>query len=122
MKRQMEQLLNFAWLVLRLMPALIWWAVAVGIGCFLNLLLLKEIWPNTPQAEYVLVGLMAVCALLVPWLAGKTANRVAQTLQHQGSTWYWLWRLLMVGSFAVAAVITLLAGVLMMVFVAKSSF
>lgn len=110
----MERLLNFTGLVLRLVPVLFWWAVAVGIGCFLNLLLLEEVWPNTPRAEPVLVVLMASCALLVPWLVARTANRIAQMLNLEGSRWCWLWRLITIVSLCGATLSSIIVGVLLL--------
>ncbi|ALD20632.1 hypothetical protein [Hymenobacter sp. DG25A] len=110
----MERLLNFAGRVLRLVPVLLWWAVVVGIGCFLNLLLLKEVWPNTPRAEPVLVVLLAICAFLVPWLVAQTANRIAKILSLQGSLWCWLWRLITIVSLCGATLSTIIVGVLLL--------
>ncbi|UYZ63188.1 hypothetical protein [Hymenobacter weizhouensis] len=85
----LEQLLGFlCYTVLPAVPRGLWLAGSGALFSCINLLLLEEVWPNTPKAEPVFSTAFVLCAVPVPWLLGFTTYRVAAALQN------WKWRML----------------------------
>jgi hypothetical protein len=97
----MNALLNFLGLALRVAPPLLWWAMGGLVFSGLNIALHHELWPNTPVARPIFSSLLLACALLMPWLAARTAWGLADAV----NSYFWkaVWRFMAVAGYVGAA-------------------
>lgn len=106
----LEQLLGFlCYTVLRAVPRGLWVAGGGVLFSFVNLLSIREVWPNTPKAGEVFMILLTGSGMALPWLLGRTARRIAREVH--GSGWRLLWQLIYLCCYA-AAVLLLLPGLI----------
>ncbi|WP_143436376.1 hypothetical protein [Hymenobacter crusticola] len=101
------QLADFLLLVLQLVPTVLWWLLATLVFAVVNLIFIKEVWPNTPKAEYFLVGMLSTSLLLLVWMASSMAWRIANHVKT--NSWSVAWRLAAVLGFLGATGITAMA-------------
>ena len=117
----LEQLLSFlCYTVLPAVPRSLWLAGSGAVFSLCNLAALQEVWPNTPKAGEVFIVLFAVSGMVLPWLVGRTARRVAA--QVQGRWWRLLWQLAYLGCYAGAVLLLLPESIAVFVFLTEFVF
>ncbi|MBC6610640.1 hypothetical protein H8B15_06885 [Hymenobacter sp. BT507] len=75
----------------RLIPALLWWALAGLVFAGLNLALQDEVWPNTPAAAPAAELLALSCLPVAQWGMIITLERIRRTVRH--TFWWACWSL-----------------------------
>ncbi|GAB3834748.1 hypothetical protein [Hymenobacter jeollabukensis] len=100
----LTELMNLAWLAVRLAPRLLWWLLAGLLLAALNQIFRTELWPNTPGAEPFFKLVALCCGLPLPWLLARTAQRLGRQLRG----WFWrlFWRLAAVAGYVGAFIIS----------------
>ncbi|WP_324676183.1 hypothetical protein [Hymenobacter sp. GOD-10R] len=114
------QLSRFLQRVLRLTPVAFWWLVAALVFAVANLILKKEVWPNTPHAEHFFAGAALASLASLAWMAANLAWRVANTISCE--PWNTTWRLAAILGFMGATGATAAAAVGIGVLVSEALF
>lgn len=97
---------RFLFLLLRLAPPRLWWALAGVLFAVLNLVFRDEVWPNTPQMKVICWLLILLCCLVGMWAAVATIKQLHATLTNflWRAVWYGAWLLANVAAVLVTGV------------------